>query len=287
MRFMAAKAVDIHAHFPGEGFYGTFQPFIEHLKKYFRTEARFRDVDEVLKEFSEAGVSKIVLLPIEASKVSGKPGDTNELFSEIQRKAPDRFIAFATVDPLSPKQASEELERAVKDLELKGLKLHPQLQCFRPSDDRAFRVYETAEELGIPILFHTGTTGVGAGMEGGYGILLDYGRPIYVDKVAASFPRLKIIMAHFGWPWYEEALAVAMHKANVYIDLSGWAPKHIPEIVIKYADTLLREKMLFGTDYPMLSPKRWLEEFSKLKLRDESRENILWRNAEKILNIRV
>ena len=120
-------------------------------------------------------------------------------------------------------------------------------------------------------------------MEGGAGIRLDYARPIYVDNVATMFPKLKIVMAHFGWPWHEEALAIALHKANVYIELSGWAPKHIPEIVIRYADTLLQDKVLFGTDYPMIRPRRWLEEFKNLRLRDESREKILWRNAEKIL----
>jgi len=282
-----SKAIDIHAHFPGESFYRTFSPFLEHLKRYFRTDARVRDVNEVLREYDEAGVSKLVLLPIDASKISGRPGDTNELFAELQKRAPDRFIAFATVDPLSPKKAVEELEHAVKDLGLRGLKLHPQIQCFRPDDVRAYKVYEAAEELGIPILFHTGTTGVGAGTEGGFGIKLDYARPVYIDNVAADFPRLRIIMAHFGWPWHEEALAVAMHKANVYIDLSGWAPRHIPEIVVRYADTLLREKMLFGTDYPMITPMRWLTEFNNLKLRDESRENILWRNAEKVLGVKV
>ena len=275
--------IDMHVHLPTESFFQTLGPFMEHLRRYFRSDAGVRDMRVVLEEYSEAGVDKLVLLPINAVKVSGREGDTNELVAEIQRIDPERLIGFATVDPLSPKKAVEELYHAVNDLGLRGLKLHPQLQCFRPDDERVFGVYEVAEELGIPVLLHTGTTGIGAGMEGGAGIRLDYARPIYVDNVATMFPKLKIVMAHFGWPWHEEALAIALHKANVYIELSGWAPKHIPEIVIRYADTLLQDKVLFGTDYPMIRPRRWLEEFKNLRLRDESREKILWRNAEKIL----
>ncbi|MDJ0270159.1 MAG: amidohydrolase family protein [Aigarchaeota archaeon] len=278
-------AIDIHAHFPGPGFVGTFKPLKEHLEKYFRAKVVERTLEDMLRDYSETGVEKLVLLPIDASKVTGEPGDTNDAFAKLQEMNPERIISFATVDPLSPRGAVREIERAVKDLGLRGLKLHPQIQCFYPDDERAYPLYEACEDLGIPVLFHTGITGVGAGMDGGYGIKLDYGRPIYLDKVAADFPRLKIVMAHFGWPWHEEALAIALHKANVFIDLSAWAPKYIPEIVIKYADTLLSDKMLFGTDYPMLSPRRWLDEFRQLKLRQESREKILRKNAERLLGL--
>ena len=109
-------------------------------------------------------------------------------------------------------------------------------------------------EAGLIALFHTGTTGIGAGMPGGGGVRLKYSNPMCVDDVAADFPELDIILAHPSFPWQEEALAVAVHKPNVYIDLSGWSPKYFPEILVRYTNTLLRDKMLFGSDYPLITP---------------------------------
>jgi predicted TIM-barrel fold metal-dependent hydrolase len=133
---------------------------------------------------------------------------------------------------------------------------------------------------------HTGTTGIGAGAPGGRGLKLSYGRPVpAVDDVAADFPRLTIIAAHFAWPWHLELLAVARHKGNVYIDLSGWAPRYFPAEVIQYCNSVIPDKFLFGSDFPLLSPDRWLDEFGKLDLKDEVREKVLYRNACRILDL--
>jgi predicted TIM-barrel fold metal-dependent hydrolase len=283
---MKGRPIDMHVHLTTPGFFRTLGPFIDKVKAYFRAEFGEIAIEQALREYGEAGVGRLVLLPIDASRLTGMPGDTNDQMAELQRVDPERVIAFATVDPLAGRRAVMELERAVKDLGLKGLKLHPQLQRFRPDDERCFEVYQAAEDLGIPALFHTGTSGIGAGMEGGGGIRLDHGRPIYIDNVAAEFPRLKLIMAHFGWPWYEEALAIAQQKANVYIELSGWSPRYIPQVVWRYADNLIQDKVLFGSDYPMIRPARWLADFEKVELKPETREKILWANAERVLGIR-
>ncbi len=280
---MKGRPIDFHVHLPTSGFFRTLGPFVEKVKAYFRAEFGEITIEQALREYEESGVGRLVLLPLDASRLTGVPGDTNDLMAELQRVDPERVIAFATVDPLGGKRAVLELERAVKDLGLRGLKLHPQIQGFRPDDERCFEVYQAAEDLGIPVLFHTGTSGIGAGIEGGGGIRLDYGRPIYIDNVAAEFPRLKLIMAHFGWPWYEEALAITLHKANVYIELSGWLPRYIPQIVWRYADNLIQDKVLFGSDYPMIRPARWLSDFEKVDLKPETREKILWANAERVL----
>ncbi len=280
------RPIDMHVHLTTPGFFRTLGPFVEKVKSYFRAEFGEITIEQALREYEEAGVGKLVLLPLDASRLTGLPGDTNDLMAELQRVDPERVIAFATVDPLAGKKAVVELERAVKDLGLKGLKLHPQIQRFRPDDELCFEVYQAAEDLGIPVLIHTGTSGIGAGVEGGGGVKLDYGRPIYIDTVAAEFRRLKLIMAHFGWPWYEEALAIAQHKANVYIELSGWSPKYIPQVVWRYADSLIQDKVLFGSDYPLIRPSRWLSEFEKVDLKPETREKILWANAERVLGIR-
>ena len=140
-------------------------------------------------------------------------------------------------------------------------------------------------ETGKPALFHTGQTGVGAGMPGGMGLKLNYSNPIYIDDVAADFPDMPIILAHPSFPWQEEALSVATHKPNVYIDLSGWSPKYFPTILVRYCNSLLKHKMLFGSDWPAITPDRWLEDFEKIDIRDDVRPLILKENARKLLGI--
>jgi hypothetical protein len=106
-----------------------------------------------------------------------------------------------------------------------------------------------------------------------------------LDDVAADFPELKIIMAHPGWPWQDEQLAIAMHKENVYIDLSGWSPKHFQPLLVTYMTKLIPQKFLFGTDYPMLSPQRWLEDFKQLNVTSEVRKMVLGENARRLLRL--
>ena len=158
--------------------------------------------------------------------------------------------------------AVRELERSVRELGLKGAKFHPGRQEFYPNDRRFAELFDTAANLGVPVLFHTGMLAAGAGTPGGRGQRLDYTRPIYLDHLAADFPSLTIIAAHPSWPWADEALAVARHKSNVFLDLSGYSPKYIPPQYVQFANTLLQDQMLFGSDYPFITPERWLADFA-------------------------
>ena len=173
----------------------------------------------------------------------------------------------------------------VRDFGIKGFKFHPTMQAFYPNDRDAYVLYEAISEEGAIALFHTGQTGVGAGMRGGMNMRLKYSNPIHLDDVAADFPDMPIILAHPSFPWQEEALSVATHKPNVYIDLSGWSPKYFPPILVRYVNTILQDKMLFGSDWPVITPDRWLSDFSKLEIRDEVRPKVLKANARKLLNI--
>ena len=190
--------------------------------------------------------------------------------AEIARAYPDQFIGFATVDPWKGMAAVEELERSVAELGLRGLKLHPIHQAFYPNDTRFYPLYKKCQALGVPLLVHSGFAAAGAGQPGGMGFKLKYARPIPgFDDIAADFPDLTIIMAHPAWPWIDEQVAVALHKPNVYIDLSGWAPRFIPPDLVREADTRLSDKVLFGSDFPYLPPDRWLDGFADLPIRDE------------------
>jgi hypothetical protein len=157
------------------------------------------------------------------------------------------------------------------------------MQGFFPNDPMAYPLYEAIEEEGAIALFHTGQTGVGAGMKGGMGMRLKYSNPMHLDDVAADFPGMNIVLAHPSFPWQEEALSVATHKPNVYIDLSGWSPKYFPEILVRYSNTMLKKKMLFGSDWPAITPDRWLADFEKAAFRDEVRPLILKDNARRLL----
>jgi predicted TIM-barrel fold metal-dependent hydrolase len=107
-----------------------------------------------------------------------------------------------------------------------------------------------------------------------------------LDDVAVDFPDMPIVLAHPSFPWQEEALSVATHKPQVYIDLSGWSPKYFPPILVQYANTLLKDKILFGSDYPVMSPERWMADFDKLDIKPEVRPLILKENAAKLLGLR-
>jgi hypothetical protein len=122
-------------------------------------------------------------------------------------------------------------------------------------------------------------------MRGGGGVRLKYGAPLPIDDVAVDFPDLPIVLAHPSFPWQDEALSICTHKPNVFIDLSGWSPKYFPSNLIQYANTLLKDKVLFGSDYPLITPDKWLEEFAKLDIRDGVRERILKTNAVRLLGL--
>lgn len=263
----------------------TFGKYGAQHKDFFRMEKLVIPIEEMLEEFDRAGVEKAVLLGWDAETGSGLPKLPNEYISKLVDRAPDRFIGFAGVDPHKGEEAVRELRRAVKDLGLVGLKLHPIVQKFFPNDERFYRLWETCVELKIPILSHTGMAAWGAGLPGGDGYKLKYSNPIYLDDVAADFPELKIIAAHPSWPWQDEILAIAMHKGNVFMDLSGWSPKYFPPTLVQYLKGPLKRKFMFGTDYPFIKPGRWLSDFEQLGLSDEVKKMVLETNARTLLGL--
>jgi uncharacterized protein len=226
-----------------------------------------------------------VLLAWDAETATGLPPLTNDRVAEICREYPEQFIGFASVDPHKP-DAPDELRRAVSELGLRGLKLHPQVQAFYPHDERYEPIWEVCEEFALPIVVHVGMTGLGACVPGGSGIAFEYGRPMFMDMVAAKHPRLTVVMAHFGYPWHLEVLASALHKTNVWVDLSGWRPRYIPPEVKRDAAGRLSDRFVWGSDYPMLDPGRILAEFDEMGLGDKE-EDVLKNNAARLLGLEL
>ena len=279
------RLIDVHVHPPTKEFLlDSGGPQIAAAAKKFGREPELKTIEEMLDEYTECGIERLVLFAWDAETASHRPRVSNEYVAQIANKFPDRIIGFASVDPHKD-SAVQDLERAVEDLKLRGLKLHPQAQAFEPNDPKHYPIYAKCVELGIPVTFHTGSTYWGAGLEGGGGLKLRLSNPMLLDDIAADFPELKLIMAHPGWPWQDEQLAVAMHKENTFIDLSGWSPKYFQPPLVTYMAKLIPHKFLFGTDYPMLSPSRWLRDFEALPLNSEVKRLVLGENARKLLRL--
>lgn len=274
------KVFDTHVHLPTKEFLiDSGGKLVEHGLKYFGTKDPVRDVQRMVRDFAEAGIDRALLLAWDAETASKRPPLSNDVVAGIAKEYPDLVVPVASVDPHKGQRAIEELERAASRLEMRGLKVHPQIQAFYPDADKWTSLWKKTEELGLPVVVHTGTSGLGAGVPGGDGVVLDYSRPIHLDAVAAKHPDLNIIAAHTGWPWHEELIAMCLHKTNVFMDLSGWVPKYIDPKVIQWANGPLKNQVLFGSDYPFLDPKRCLEGLRQLGWREGVLERILWENA--------
>ena len=279
------RAIDFHVHLAtDEWMNGSLGPLREATERHFRTEVPIRTVDEMADEFRADDVLA-VLLAWDAESAMGLPPVTNDFVADCVARHPDAFIGFASVDPWKDKAARIELRRAVTELGLRGLKLHPSCQGFAPNDRRFYPLYEEVTSLGVPVIFHTGTTGLGAGVPGGGGIKLGYSRPILLDDVAADFPEMTIVGAHPSWPWQDEMLAVAQHKTNVWIDLSGWSPKRWSPDLTRAVLGPLQDRALYGSDYPFISFAKWLDAFRTHGAPAEVEEKILVGNASRLLAI--
>jgi uncharacterized protein len=278
-------AIDIHTHAWKSALAVEDVPTAqqEAMGRYFRYQPQHTTVPQMADMYRALKMAFVVFTvdsPKEPRKI------TNEEIAELAHKNSDVAIPFASVNPHRGAEGVAMAKRLINNHGVRGFKFHPSVQDFFPNDRMAYPLYEVIAEAKLPALFHTGQTGVGAGTRGGGGIRLKYSNPLYLDDVATDFPDMPIIAAHPSFPWQEEALSVATHKPQVYIDLSGWSPKYFPPILVQYANTLLKEKILFGSDYPVLAPERWMDEFEKLPIKPEVRPLILKENAARLLKLR-
>ena len=282
------RAIDFHTHAEepcgchADDGYDEFQA---EMAQYFHAPWKHPPTIEETAAHYRAQNIAAVIFPVDAERETGYRRYKNEEVAELAAKNGDVLIPFASIDPAKGKMGAREARRLVKDFGVKGFKFHPTSQGFYPNGRAAYVLYEAIAESGAIALFHTGQTGAGSGMRGGNGLRLKYSNPSYLDDVAVDFPDMPIVLAHPSFPWQEEALAVATHKPNVYIDLSGWSPKYFPPILVRYANTLLRKKVLFGSDWPMITPERWLADFEKIEIKDENRPLILKENAARLLGL--
>lgn len=282
----ALVAIDVHVHAErnaGEPQDPVTLEVLEAAARYFGGNPPQPTAQEVAEYYRQRNMLAVVFNVDDEAGMGRRRLGSSEIL-EAARANPDVLIPFGSVDPHRGKLAVREAEELVQ-AGVRGFKFHPNTQAFWPNDPQLFPLYDVIAQAGLIALFHSGTTGIGAGMPGGGGVRLKYSNPMAVDDVAAEFPGLDIILAHPSFPWQEEALAIAVHKPNVYIDLSGWSPKYFPEILVQYTNTRLRDKMLFGSDFPLITPDRWLADFEQLPIRDEVRPLVLKGNAARLLKL--
>lgn len=273
-------AIDVHVHLEAPKSANAADAA---ATKYFGESGAARD-GAALVDYYRSRQMACVLFTVD-EHLTGRPRVSNDAVADLAAANPDVIIPFASIDPMRGDEGVAEARRLVAAGRVRGLKLHPPLQQFFPNDRVAYPLYEVFAEAKLPVLFHTGHSGIGTGMPGGGGVRLKYGNPMHIDDVAVDFPELPIILAHPSFPWQDEAISICLHKPTVYIDLSGWSPKYFSATLIQYANSLLKHKVLFGSDYPLITPDRWMADFEKIAIRDEVRPLILKDNAIRLLGL--
>ena len=280
-------AIDVHTHAevscrqqPDE----VWQEYEQAASKYFKASKR-PTIPETVAYYRERRIG-LVMFTVDSEFQIGARRIPNEEVADAARENSDMMIAFASIDPHKGKMGVREARKLLEGGVIRGFKFHPTAQGFFPNDRMAYPLYELIAEHKLPAIFHSGHSGIGVGMPGGGGLRLKYSNPIHLDDVAADFPDMNVIIAHPSWPWQDEALSVCLHKPNVYIDLSGWSPKYFPPQLVKYANAQLKDKMLFGSDYPLITPDRWMKDFQDAGFKPEVQPLILKDNAVRALRLK-
>jgi len=270
LRVDAVSAIDVHVHVEAS-VTGSQAP-----QHHSDLGMALPTVPELADLYRGLGMAAVVF-PVDAPHTLGSIV-SNEEVADLAAEAPDVLIPFASVDPVRRSDPAATARALVDGHGVRGFKFHPGAQEFFPNDASVYPLYEALEEAGAIALFHTGKIGGGP-------VRLKYCDPLALDDVAVDFPDLKIVMAHPSFPWQDTALAIAATRPNVFIDLSGWSPRYFPPQLIEYSNTLLKEKVMFGSDYPIIDPERWLRDFAAAPFRDEVRQGILKDNAARLLGL--
>lgn len=242
---------------------------------------------DLLHSMDEAGIDYSLLLadPLE--------GGTNtdgviKVCEENQRLKAIGCIDFKRFS----KDQIDTLITSLRKGKIHGAKLYPPYEQYYPQDERLFPFYKQCEELGKPIIIHTGF------MQPGLPGLLKHSHPLNLDEIANAFPNLKIVMAHFGNPWIIDAMMVLVKNKNVYIDISGYFEVYtsIRSKAVKYFIQDLTyiknylgdfKRFIFATDWPLYSQKEYLEAVQQLSLTDEEKDLVFWRNAKEIFGLKI
>jgi predicted TIM-barrel fold metal-dependent hydrolase len=283
---VSITAIDTHVHIEidDDGHIGLPQHLMDASAGHFHSDERTPPIDTIAEGYRARGMAAVVFT-VDAGTALGHSPISSAWIAERAAEHADVLIPFGSVDPLTGSAAIDSARRLVEESGVRGFKFHPSVQAFDPSAPEHDGLWAAIEELGVPIVSHTGQNGIGAGLPGGAGIQLAFSNPMLLDVVAARHPDLQVVFAHPSVPWQDEANSIALHKTNVWIDLSGWSPKYFPESLVRYAGRQLQDRVLFATDFPLITPEKWLAAFAELPIPDAVRPKILMHNAARLLGL--
>jgi predicted TIM-barrel fold metal-dependent hydrolase len=284
----SVTAIDVHTHVEADDHHHTSldTELLDASAGYFKAQVpRTPTVADLASYYRERNMAAVVFTVDATTALGGHPPVSSEEIAEQAAEHNDVLVPFGSVDPLNPAAAVARIHDLAANYGVKGMKFHPSLQGFDPSDRAYYPIYQACAEHGLVALFHTGQTGIGAGLPGGRGIKLRYSDPMLLDDVAADFPQLTMILAHPSVPWADASISIATHKANVFIDLSGWSPKYFPPQLTRAIGSMLKHKTLFGSDFPLITPERWISDFDKLDIKPEATPLIMQGNAIRVLGL--
>ncbi|MCT2086866.1 amidohydrolase family protein [Microbacterium enclense] len=279
------RRLDLH-FYPGTPTWVRSQgPFAKALAEYWNKPWDGRPESDVVADARAAGL-QAVLVAFDIESIHGAPPMTNQEVAAMRDRHPDVFVgAWGAVDPFKGEDALREVERAVREDGILGLHFHPIMGRYRVDSDELQPLFALMRDLGLVAMVDVGTTGMGAGLPGGLGSLIENAHPLAIDRLAAEFPELTIIASHPGWPWVDEMTAVALHKGNVFWELSGWAPKYFsPQLKVDIR-ARLQDKIMFGSDHPSIPFDRLLREWDELGYSDTVMNKVFHENAERVLGI--
>ena len=254
----------------------TTDPMFDSLRRWTRTASPTEElpVSATLAEMDAGGVDRAL---ISAWVAPRNVMISNDEVAGFVAESGGRFIGVGSVDISKPMAAVRDVRRCVQELGFKAIRVLPWLWEVPPTDRRFYPVYAACCELGVPFCTQIGHTGPLMPSE--------VGRPIYLDQVALDFPELTIVAGHIGYPWTDEAIAVATKHENVFIDTSAYTARRYPPALVDFMRGHGRHKVLFGTNYPMITPAKALEGLDTLGLDEATRELFLAGNAQRVFSL--
>ena len=278
------RRIDLHCYPNTDRWIQCQGPYVEALAKYWGHAWTPKAEADVARDFADAHVDA-VLVALDLSTTIGTVPCDNDYVAAMRDRHPGIIQAWGTVEPATGEAAISEARHAIRDLHMLGFHFHPIMQHIRVDDRRFYPLWEEIATLGVPVMIDVGMTGMGAGMPGGMGAKTRNAHPEAIDTLAADFPNLAIVMAHPGYPWIDETTAVALHKGNVYWEMSGWAPKYLPDALKRDIRGRLKHKVMFGSDYPSIPYNRLFNEWGAMGYTDEVLELFFHGNAERVLGL--
>jgi predicted TIM-barrel fold metal-dependent hydrolase len=278
------RIIDLHCYPNTQPWIDCQGPYVDALQVYWKREWKAKDEAAVAEEFRTNGI-EACLVALDLSTTVATPPCSNDYVAGMRDRHDCIIAAGGAVEPAKGAEAIAEARHAIRDLGMIGLHFHPIMQHLSVDDRRFYPLFEELSGLGAAVMIDVGMTGMGAGMPGGMGAKTRHAHPSAIDALAADFPQLKIIMAHPGYPWVDETTAVALHKGNVYWEMSGWGPKYLPPQLVRDMRTRLQDKMMFGSDYPSIPYARLLADWQSLDLPAAFMEKFFHGNAERVLGL--